>query len=114
MPHSTWPEISSGPWDSMSRADRAHTYLSMRLSNAGLTEAKHAGDALDTLRRERNRADYDLQKPTSQPHAQSHVEQARLIIETLGASSGEPTRTQLMDGVKKYERETLKENTWRM
>src|SRR5262249_38899035 len=41
------------------RADRAHQYLVFRLSNCGEPAAEQAGRDLETLRRLRNRADYD-------------------------------------------------------
>jgi uncharacterized protein (UPF0332 family) len=41
------------------RADRAHQYLVFRLSNSGEPAIEQAGRDLDTLRRLRNRADYD-------------------------------------------------------
>src|SRR5206468_7212368 len=41
------------------RADRAHQYLAFRLSNCGESAVEQAGRDLETLRRLRNRADYD-------------------------------------------------------
>lgn len=41
------------------RADRAHQYLVFRLSNSGESAVEQAGRDLETLRRVRNRADYD-------------------------------------------------------
>jgi hypothetical protein len=41
------------------RADRAHQYLVFRLSNCGESAVEQAGRDLETLRRLRNRADYD-------------------------------------------------------
>src|SRR5262249_47755394 len=41
------------------RADRAHQYLVFRLSNCGESPVEFAGRDLETLRRLRNRADYD-------------------------------------------------------
>src|SRR5947209_2642605 len=42
------------------RADRAHAYLQMRLFNSGHLDVSQAGNHLETLRRARNVADYDL------------------------------------------------------
>src|SRR5690242_5923842 len=44
------------------QADRAHGYLWLRLSNAGVAEVQEAGRNLNDLRRERNHADYDGQR----------------------------------------------------
>ena len=41
------------------RADRAHQYLVYRLSNSGEALVEQEGRDLETLRRSRNRADYD-------------------------------------------------------
>jgi uncharacterized protein (UPF0332 family) len=42
------------------RADQAHAYLWLRLSNAGHPDVQQAGAQLSFLRQERNRADYDI------------------------------------------------------
>ena len=49
------------------RADRAHQYLVFRLSNSGESAVEQAGRDLETLRRLRNRADYDEAPAVTQP-----------------------------------------------
>src|SRR2546430_15944805 len=51
------------------RADRAHQYLTFRLSNCGDAAVIAAGRNLETLRRLRNRADYDPVPPFPQAEA---------------------------------------------
>src|SRR3954453_3401182 len=55
------------------QADRAHGYLWLRLSNAGIAEVKDAGSLLNDLRRERNRADYDDRRTIIQADAVQDV-----------------------------------------
>jgi hypothetical protein len=49
------------------RADRAHQYLVFRLGNSGEPAVEQAGRDLETLRRLRNRADYDETPALTQP-----------------------------------------------
>ena len=65
------------------RADRAHQYLIFRLSNCGEPVVEQAGRDLETLRRLRNRADYDEAPPLSQPQAAGAVRLAEGIIREL-------------------------------
>src|SRR5438067_12577797 len=58
------------------QADRAHGYLWLRLSNAGVTEVRRAGRLLNDLRRERNRADYDDHRTITQAMAAQNVQVA--------------------------------------
>jgi len=94
------------------QADRAHGYLWLRLSNAAVGEVKKAGSLLNDLRRERNRADYDESRTSTQILATQHVRWARDIIAALDAAAAEPVRTQITDAMKVYERDILKEVTW--
>src|SRR5436305_11388317 len=55
------------------RADRAHQYLVFRLSNCGASAVEPAGRDLETLRRLRNRADYDGAPAVTQPQAAAAV-----------------------------------------
>src|SRR5439155_114820 len=74
------------------RADRAHQYLVFRLSNSGESSVEQVGRDLETLRRLRNRADYDETPPFTQPQAAA-VRIAGSIIQGLDAAGHEPTRT---------------------
>jgi uncharacterized protein (UPF0332 family) len=94
------------------RADRAHAYLWMRLSNAGRPDVELAGNRLNHLRGERNTADYAEQLRFGQPLAARHVLMAQEIIQTLDAAAIEPVRTQVTDAMKVYERGVLHDVTW--
>jgi uncharacterized protein (UPF0332 family) len=94
------------------RADRAHQYLVFRLSNSGEPVVEQAGRDLETLRRLRNRADYDEVPALSQPHAAAAVPLAEGIIQTLDAARQEPARTRVRDAMIVYERDVLHDVTW--
>jgi uncharacterized protein (UPF0332 family) len=95
-------------------ADQAHAYLWLRLANAGPLDVRKAGLDLNDLRRNRNWADYDLQRPLFHTTAMGHVQAATDIIEILDAVAAEPgVCTQLTEAIKNYERDVLREITWR-
>lgn len=94
------------------QADRAHGYLWLRLSNAGVMEVKKAGSLLNDLRRERNRADYDDHSTLTQAAASQNVRFAEEVIQVLDSAAGEPVRTQITDAMKVYERDILHDVTW--
>lgn len=93
-------------------AERAHGYLWLRLANAGHADVSDAGNRLNALRRERNRAEYDAHISVSQSSARTHVQRAEEIIQALDAAAIEPVRTQITDAMKIYERDVLKDVTW--
>ena len=95
------------------RADRAHQYLVFRLGNSGESAVERAGRDLETLRRLRNRADYDDAPPLTQPQASAAVQVAEDIILVLDAARQEPTRTRIRDAMIVYERDVLQDVTWR-
>lgn len=92
-------------------AERAHAYLWLRLQNAGEATIQRAGILLNDLRRERTRADYDLRRSFAQARALAAVQDAATIIKVLNTVV-EPTRTQVMDTMKDYERLVLHDVTW--
>lgn len=94
------------------RADRAHQYLVFRLSNSGEAAVEQAGRDLDTLRRLRNRADYDDSPALTQPQAAAAVQVAEGIIQLLDAARQEPGRTRARDSMIVYERDVLHDVTW--
>jgi uncharacterized protein (UPF0332 family) len=94
------------------RADRAHGYRWLRLANCGDASVQNAGSDLNLLRRHRNQADYDLTVTFAQGFAQGRVQAAELIIQALDAAAIEPTRTQITDAMKIYERDVLHDVTW--
>ncbi len=93
------------------RTDRAHQYLVYRLSNSGEAVVEQAGRDLDTLRRLRNRADYDEIPTLTQPQAVAAVQLAGGIIQALDAARQEPSRTQIRDAMIVYERDVLDDVT---
>jgi uncharacterized protein (UPF0332 family) len=94
------------------RGDQAHAYLWLRLSNGGELQIQLAGNELNRLRRERNRADYAVDQTVAHADALLQVQAARRIIQTLDAGKAEPTRTQITDAMKIYERDVLCHVTW--
>lgn len=94
------------------RADQAHQYLVFRLSNSGEAAAEQAGRDLETLRRLRNRADYDEAPALTQPQASAAVQLAAGIIQGLDAARQDPARTRIRDCMIIYERDVLHDVTW--
>ena len=94
------------------RADRAHQYLVFRLSNSGDANVEQAGRDLDTLRRMRNRADYDAVPGFVQTQATALALLAKGVVQLLDAANVEPIRTQIRDAMIVYERDVLKDATW--
>ncbi len=72
---------------------------------------EQAGRDLDTLRRLRNRADYDEIPTLTQPQAVAAVQLAGGIIQALDAARQEPSRTQIRDAMIVYERDVLDDVT---
>lgn len=94
------------------QADRAHGYLWLRLSNAGVAEVQEAGRRLNDLRRQRNRADYDTHRVITKTATIQNVQLAEEILQTLDEAAIDPVRTQITDTMKIYERDVLREVTW--
>lgn len=94
------------------RADRAHQYLVFRLSNCGEPPVEQAGRDLETLRRLRNRADYDESPPLTQAQAAAAVRLADDIIRVLDDARPDPPRTRIRDAMIAYERDVLHDVTW--
>jgi uncharacterized protein (UPF0332 family) len=89
------------------RADRAHQYLVFRLSNSGEPTVEQAGRDMETLRRLRNRADYDDSPALTKSQATAAVKVAEAIIQSLDAARQERTRTRIMSAMSAYERDVL-------
>jgi hypothetical protein len=94
------------------RADQAHAYLWPRLSNCGDGHLQLAGRRLRDLRGERNAADYDIDVAAAQASAAGHVRIAEQLMLALDAGRVEPTRTQIRDAMRNYERAVLRVVTW--
>lgn len=83
------------------------------LSNGGESAVEQAGRDLETLRRLRNRADYDEMPVLTQSQAAAAVQLAESIIQVLDAARQEPTRTRMKDAMIVYERDVFHDVTWR-
>jgi uncharacterized protein (UPF0332 family) len=94
------------------KADRAHGYLWLRLENSGHSELVRAGRTLKDLRSRRNIADYDRRCRVVQQNADLATSDARAIIACLDALR-RPELSEITEAIKKYERDVLKEATWR-
>ena len=95
------------------RADQAHAYLWLRLSNSGHPDVNNAGRDLNHLRGSRNRADYDFDTPIGQMEALDLVQSATDIIQLLDTLAKEPAiLARVLDAIKVYERDVLREATW--
>jgi hypothetical protein len=93
--------------------DQAHAYLWRRLSNCGHPDVEIAGRDLSILRTERNRADYDLDRPLDQGPAFNRVLLATSILDLLEAVAAEPAiRDPIIEAIKVYERDVLRQVTW--
>lgn len=95
------------------RADRAHTYAWLRLANSGHPETATAGNQLNNLRGQRNYADYDVRRPLSRADSGAQIENAWEIIRALDGVAANSNKTQLIEAIKTYEHDVLREETWR-
>src|SRR5258708_5236476 len=94
------------------RGEKAHAYLWLGLFNCREVQAQGGGSDLNQLRTERNRADYDIGQSWLQTDALLLVQATRRIIQILDAAGIDPTRTQITDAMRVYERDVLKQVTW--
>jgi uncharacterized protein (UPF0332 family) len=94
------------------RGDQAHAYLWLRLSNSSDPQVSSAGSALNMLRSDRNFADYDIEPDLIHADAQPQVTRGRRILQLLDNAAIEPTRSNITDGMKLYEKNVLKQVTW--
>ena len=96
------------------RAEQAHAYLWLRLSNCGHADLAHAGAELNDLRSQRNWADYDFDRPLNQPTAADYVQAARDLLHLLDLAATMPALLSQITGViRAYEHDVLGEVTWR-
>jgi uncharacterized protein (UPF0332 family) len=95
------------------RGDQAHAYLWMRLSNSGHPSVNNIGQKLNDLRSARNWADYDFDVPVDSQTAIDHVRTALDIIQLLHDLGNEPAILgSVLDAIKIYERDVLRQVTW--
>ena len=96
------------------QGDQANRYLWLRLSNAGPPDVRQAGLELGHLRTRRNQADYDVDDDFPHARAFNYVQVAMSVIQLLQTAAATPTvLTQMTDAIKIYERDVLKQITWR-
>jgi uncharacterized protein (UPF0332 family) len=94
------------------RGDQAHAYLWLRLCNCGDPQTIAAGSDLNALRGDRNIADYQVDANFFLADAQVQVQTARRILQLLDAAAVDPTRSQITNAMKVYEKTVLKQITW--
>ena len=98
---------------SVPASDRAHGYLWLRLANSGHPDVRVAGNHLQALRSKRNWADYDIDRPMPHHFASGEIRLAETIMETLETAAAEPViRARIVDAIKVYERDVLRDVTW--
>lgn len=94
-------------------AERAHAYLWLRLKNSGHPDVNRAGDDLNQLRSMRNWADYNFGLPVGEATAIEQVGVATDILQLLHHLAKEPAiLTRVIDALKTYQRDVLREVTW--
>jgi uncharacterized protein (UPF0332 family) len=95
-------------------AQGAHAYLFLRLQNCGDPALANAGQLLQGLRHERNTADYEPKFHFRPGMAPSSLRRAEHLIQVLDSSLGDLVRLSLVrNAIRLYERDTLKQVTWR-
>jgi hypothetical protein len=96
------------------RGDQAHGYVWLRLANAGHPDVITTGNELNELRRDRNRADYDLADPFFQRLAIGGVTVADRVVQLLETVESTPhVLAQITAAMRVYERDVLNDVTWR-
>lgn len=95
------------------RGEQAHAYLWLRLANCGNPDLQTAANRLTNLRGDRNRADYEFQQTFGQSKAHAAVLRTGEIIRVLNTTDSTPVRAMITDAMRVYERDVLKEVTWR-
>jgi uncharacterized protein (UPF0332 family) len=94
-------------------ADQAHQYIYYRLNNCGEAMVERVAEYLRDLRRERNKADYDLDFPVVERDAINAVHTATDINAVLAALAANPAiLAQVTQTIRDYERVTLGVVTW--
>jgi uncharacterized protein (UPF0332 family) len=95
-------------------ADRAHGYLWLRLQNSGHPDVAQAGRRLSEARGHRNHADYAFSPAFTRSLATAQVVRVEGIVEMLELVSDSPeTLARITQTMRDYERDALREVTWR-
>lgn len=100
-------------WVCREDGDQAHAYLWRRLSNCGEAQLQWVGREFQNLRNDRNVADYEMAKRFDREHAAAAVETATELVGKLKSAQSEPIKSVLTQNIRKYEREVLREETWK-
>jgi uncharacterized protein (UPF0332 family) len=94
--------------------EQAHVYLWRRLSNCGHRDLQHAGSLMDELRGVRNWADYDLAHGFDQSTAYDAVRRIDDVLQLLQAlPTVLETHERIIDQMRTYEKNVLREDTWK-
>ena len=94
------------------RAEFVHASLWKRLLSCGRSSVGTAGSKLHQLRSVRNRADYDVVIDFPKQNAIAAVETSRQILDAFETLTPED-RQAALDVMAAYERDVLRETTWR-
>jgi hypothetical protein len=96
------------------QSDRAHAYLSFRLQNSGHPDVNMAGRLLRDLRGLRLWADYELGRPLPQIEAFNASALGADIVRVLEEVPTVPgLQGRITQAIRDYERDVLKDVTWR-
>lgn len=97
-----------------SHSEQAHAYAWRRWSNTGEWTIDDAGRDLDRLRSDRNEADYDKNARFAASQADEAVARGQAVIAALDQLlANKELCKHVTEAIKKYERDVLKETTWR-
>src|SRR4051812_21657054 len=95
------------------RAETAHAFIWLRLSNTQDPDVGQAANDLQQLRRARNLADYDL-VPCTEVQASNCLTTAENVLVTLETLPTLPaTHAAVVPAIREHERDVLREVTWR-
>jgi len=98
---------------SVPTADQAHGFVWLRLANCGHPDVQQVGRDLKDMRRIRNWSDYDLDLPFEQTLAVKQVQAGSDMIRLLDAVATTPAvLAAIIDAIKIYERDVLRQVTW--
>ncbi len=93
-------------------ADRAHAYLWRRLENSGHPDIRKTGELMGDLRRIRNRADYDFDRPFAERRGMEAVEFGCDAARLLKLFPGEPAvLARVVAAIRAYE-QAINDETW--
>lgn len=95
------------------RSERGHSFCWLRISNCANSDLVQSGRDLNDLRGARNEADYDEKARIDSEDAEDAMEMAKIVVNNLDTALNEPARSQIQETIKRYEKDILKEVTWK-